>query len=142
MGESLILWICVATGGAFGALTRFGIGEIFRVATNLPGWVAIVVANLLGSFLIAVVYGAYFSDFDGMVGRGPESARELEVVQLTGLISTGFCGGLTTFSTYALDSLLLLQQGKFIQACVNVLFTLVFGLALVLVGATVMGASG
>ena len=48
------LYLAIAAGGALGALVRYGLGELARVWKALPGYGAIMVANLLGCLLIGV----------------------------------------------------------------------------------------
>ena len=49
-----VAYLCVFFGGALGALSRFGVQELFSHKTRLPGWVAIVVVNVLGCFIIGL----------------------------------------------------------------------------------------
>ncbi len=76
----------VLLGGAAGAICRAGLG---LVAGRLgqPGWRGTLLANLLGSVLFGVLTVT--------VGLDDAEARALWL--------TGFCGALTTFSSYSLD---------------------------------------
>ncbi len=78
-------------------------------------------ANLLGSFLIGVLF-AYFS------------YTTLFSVQMKSFLTTGFLGGLTTYSTFAMETFLLLSSGHLLMAVAN--------MALNTFGTVLMAASG
>jgi CrcB protein len=95
-----ILAICL--GASCGALLRWWLGEQLNglFPDIPPGTLA---ANLLGGYIVGVAI-AYFAAHPGI---SPEWRL---------LIITGFCGGLTTFSTYSAELVLLLQQGRVFAA--------------------------
>lgn len=95
--------IAVAVGGALGAVSRYSLGlaVVSIMGSRLP-WATLGV-NLLGSFLIGVVVVAI-----GDRAVVSELWRPLLVV--------GFLGAFTTFSSFSLDTLLLLQQGHYNSA--------------------------
>jgi CrcB protein len=82
----------VAVGGALGAVCRLGIGlALVRwLGPGLP-WGTLVV-NGLGSFVLGFLFQAAL--VDPRIGPGTRA-----------LVGTGFCGGLTTFSTFSLETL-------------------------------------
>lgn len=88
----------IALGAALGALLRWFLGMKLNslFPTIPPGTLA---ANLLGGYIIGVAI-AYFA-------LAPSIAPEWRL-----LIITGFCGGLTTFSTFSAEVVSLLQQGR------------------------------
>jgi fluoride exporter len=88
--------ICI--GASFGALLRYWLGTILNqyFPTIPPGTLA---SNLIGAYVIGFAV-AYFS-------TGISIAPEWRV-----FIITGFCGGLTTFSTFSAEIVTLLQQGR------------------------------
>ncbi|MFN3402111.1 MAG: fluoride efflux transporter CrcB [Ferrovibrio sp.] len=88
----------IALGAALGALLRWFLGMKLNslFPTIPPGTLA---ANLLGGYIIGVAI-AYFA-------LAPSLAPEWRL-----LIITGFCGGLTTFSTFSAEVVSLLQQGR------------------------------
>jgi len=92
-----LVW--VAAGGALGALTRFGIGEWVRMRTRWPGWVAVFAANLLGTALLAL---AHFT-----IGQ-----TDVVPPAVWALTALGYCGALTTYSAFGLDTLLLWYEGQ------------------------------
>ena len=113
--------IVVALGGALGAVSRYTIGVI---AVNR--WGALVPwgtfsANCVGCFIIGL--------FMMLV------LNRLEINPLWRmLIVTGFCGGLTTFSSFSYESLRLLQSGEHWLALGNVALNMVAGFTLTLLG--------
>jgi CrcB protein len=90
--------IAISLGSALGALLRWGLGNQFNslFPSVPPGTLA---ANLVGGYIIGVAI-AYFAS-------APDIAPEWRL-----LIITGFCGGLTTFSTFSAEVVTLLQQGR------------------------------
>jgi CrcB protein len=92
-----LLW--VAAGGAMGALTRFGIGEWVRVRTRWPGWVAVFAANLIGTSLLALVHFT--------IGQSDVVSPSVQA-----LVALGYCGALTTYSAFGLDTVLLWYEGQ------------------------------
>lgn len=112
--------ILVFIGGGLGSATRYG---ATLLATRLFGstfpWGTLGV-NLAGCFLIGVLFG--LSD------RGALSPKARLVLM------TGFLGGLTTFSTYALETAGFRRSDQLTGAVSNLLANNGAGLALVLVG--------
>ena len=94
--------LAIAVGAAFGALLRWVLGTKLNSAfpTIPPGT---LVANLIGAYVI----GLGIAVFAAMPALSPEWRL---------LIITGFCGGLTTFSTFSAEITLLLQQGRLVWA--------------------------
>ncbi|MCB1968438.1 fluoride efflux transporter CrcB [Accumulibacter sp.] len=90
--------LAISIGAALGAVLRWQLGIRLNslFPTVPPGTLA---ANLVGAYLIGLAI-AFFSSFSAL---SPEWRL---------LIITGFCGGLTTFSTFSAELALLLQQGR------------------------------
>jgi len=90
--------VAICLGASLGALFRWMLGtklnELFP--TIPPGTLA---ANLIGGYIIGLGV-AFFASFSAI-------APEWRL-----LLVTGFCGGLTTFSTFSLETATLLQQGR------------------------------
>ena len=104
-GLSLAAVVGVGVGAAVGAWLRWGLSLLLNAAhPHLP--LGTWIANLAGGLLIGMSL-AWFS-------RHPEidAAWRLTVV-------TGFLGALTTFSTFSIESFLLLQRGQYGWATVH-----------------------
>lgn len=113
-------WLAVALGGAIGASLRYGtsILALRLFGTGFPFGTLIV--NCVGSFLMGALY-AYGAN-----------AHVSPVVK--SLIGVGMLGALTTFSTFSNESLLLMQQGQWIKASLNILLNLGLCLLMVFLG--------
>jgi fluoride exporter len=113
--------MAIAAGGAVGALLRwFLAGSIQRLAGGAFPWGTFAV-NAIGSFLIGFL-------FVFMVERSATS----ELWRLG--VTVGLLGALTTFSTYSLESLRLLQSGAFAMALGNILGQVAICLSLTWLG--------
>lgn len=108
----------VALGGALGALTRFGLGEAVRAFTRWPGWVAVFYANVAGTTLLGLLHFTI-----GHTDAAPASAWAFGAI--------GYCGALTTYSAFGLDTVLLWYEGRRVLAVGQFAATLTSG-ALVL----------
>ena len=115
------LYLSIAVGGALGALARFGISTFFE--SNYPSTIpwGTMFANLVGSFLIGMVF-VFLQD------------RFQENESLRGLLVIGFLGAMTTFSSFSLESLLLFQRGQYAYAIGYVLFSVALCLLATMLG--------
>lgn len=90
--------LAIALGSSFGAVFRWVLGIQFNsFFPTIP--LGTLSANLIGGYIIGLAI-AFFSQAAGI-------APEWRL-----LIVTGFCGGLTTFSTFSAETLNLLQEGR------------------------------
>jgi CrcB protein len=96
-----IVALCV--GGSLGTLLRWWLGLTLNAhfPTIPPGTLA---ANLIGGYVVGIAV-AFFASYTSL-------APEWRL-----LVITGFCGGLTTFSTFSAETVTLLQQGRALWAC-------------------------
>ena len=90
--------VAICAGASLGALLRWWLGAQFNslLPAIPPGTLA---ANLIGCYVVGVAIAIFAS----MTAIAPEWRL---------LIITGFCGGLTTFSTFSAELVTLLQQGR------------------------------
>jgi CrcB protein len=100
----------VGLGGVCGAVVRWAIGEAIAGGSGWP-W-AIFVANLVGCLVLGALLARY------------ATSTAPAVVALT----TGFCGALTTFSSFAVDLAVFLRDGRLGLAVAYLLVSLLAGL--------------
>jgi len=94
--------LAVGLGGSIGALLRWWLGTVLNAhfPTIPPGTLA---SNLIGGYVVGVAV-AFFAAY-------PALAPEWRL-----LVITGFCGGLTTFSTFSAEIVTLIQQEQALWA--------------------------
>jgi CrcB protein len=107
-------YLAVAVGGALGSVLRYAIAKALP-ATTFP-WATFLV-NLTGAFVIGILAG-WATREGGLSDTGWL------------LLATGFCGGFTTFSTFALENILLLRGGDLAIALSYTAGSLILGLLL------------
>ena len=111
--------LCVGAGGFVGAVSRYGLGLI-PLASGLP--LVTLLINFTGSVVIGAVAEA--------ASLAPTALpREAELIQ-----KVGICGGFTTFSTLSLETLELIEGGKWAEAGGYALASVVLCVAGVLAG--------
>ena len=95
-------WLIVALGGALGSVGRYGVGLALERFITFP--LGTLVANFLGSLIIGICAGIF-----GLDQKRPAAL----------FLMVGFCGGFTTFSTFSLNTLNLLEQQAWLKAGSN-----------------------
>lgn len=108
--------LAVFIGGGVGSVARWLVSmKLNSFSPNIP--VGTLVVNLIGAFII----GLTLALFTRIIHIDP-------VWKL--LITTGFCGGLTTFSTFSVEVVYLLQDGKLAWAASTIALNLIGSLAM------------
>ena len=120
---SLLPWI--ALGGALGAMARFGLTALATEALGprLP-WGTLLV-NVVGSLLL------------GMLMAWGDRAPMGQGVRV--MLTTGVMGALTTFSTFSVETVRLVERGDWLWAGANVLGNVVLSLAAAAIGLAIVG---
>ncbi len=111
-----LVLLAVAVGGALGAVLRQLTSVTLAGRGHVP--LGVLVVNVVGSFIAGVALGVPLEP----------------TVQL--VIVSGLCGGLTTFSTFAVETVQLTLAGKHRAALSSVGYNLVVGIAAAIIGLT------
>jgi CrcB protein len=116
---SLAIFLSVGIGGFFGAIFRFVISSYLGKVLGSSFAYGTLGVNVLGSFII----GFLFLYFEQTVSPN-----------LKAMLVTGMLGALTTFSTFSLESVLMLGQGLYFKAFLNILLNVVLSITFTIIG--------
>ncbi len=111
----------VGIGGAIGSVMRYLLGVVSTHYFKGTFPIATFITNFLGCLIIGLLIG-YF-------GKNNEINPQLKL-----LLITGFCGGFTTFSTFAAENVQLLENGNYGLLYANVAGSVVLGIGGVILG--------
>ncbi|HDR7794348.1 TPA: fluoride efflux transporter CrcB [Bacillus luti] len=113
--------LLVATGGFFGAVTRFAISNWFKKRNKTSFPIATFLINITGAFLLGCI-----------IGNGMTTGWQL-------LLGTGFMGAFTTFSTFKLETIQLLNRKKLYISLLYVSMTYIIGILFAFLGIKIGG---
>lgn len=113
-------WLAFSLGAGLGAPLRFLVGAAVEHRDGGARPHGTLVVNAVGSLLLGVITGLTLGD---------HVSGEVDIV-----VGTGFCGALTTFSTFALENVRLLEAGHVDEALKNVALHASIAVALAAVG--------
>lgn len=113
--------IAVFLGGGLGAVTRYLAGMLVmrNLHFNIP--VSTFLVNIIGSFLIGFLYILFVDKQD--INPAVKFA-----------LTVGFCGGLTTFSTFSLEIFEMIKSAQFLQAFVYAVLSVIICVVSVWIG--------
>lgn len=112
-----MLWIAVGVGGALGSMARHGMNVLVHQRWSVPRFpIGTLIVNVSGCCIIGLLAGLVIS------GRLPMRLYWREFVFV------GLLGGFTTFSTFGLDTVVLVRSGDLTQAMTNILLQVLGGL--------------
>jgi fluoride exporter len=114
-------YVAVTVGGAVGSLVRYLLSTWIQTLTGIPFPWGTLTVNVAGSFVIGVAMVL-------SVDRGVLSP------EMRLLLTTGFCGGFTTFSTFSYETLGLLRSEQWGSAGTNIALNLALCLAATALG--------
>ena len=98
----------IFVGGGIGSVLRYIIGLPFKMGTvSLP--IGTLLANISAAIIIAITFA--------LANKSNISPRTLF------FLTTGLCGGLSTFSTFSFETVQLFQQQQFTWAVINICIT-------------------
>ena len=112
-------YIFVFLGGGLGAVCRYLATSLFAVRFGAAFPYGTLFVNVSGSFLMGLLIGVL-----------PLLPRDVLLPEnLRFLLAVGFLGGFTTFSSFSMETLTLLQGANALSALCNVLANVAFGVA-------------
>ena len=114
------LW--VGLGGALGAILRYSI-SLLPLKSSFP--FLTLITNVIGAFVIGIVVGLFEKHYLSS--------------NINLFLKTGVCGGFTTFSTFSLETLTLLENGMIFMAIVYVFISIAGCIVGVYLGKMIVG---
>ena len=115
----------VGIGGAIGSIARFLSSQYVQrlfISSGFP--YGTLVVNIAGCLIVGIVYGLS-ERFNWL---GPEWRI---------FLTTGFCGGFTTFSTFSYESVALIRDYEFFYAAMNIAVSVIIGFAATYLGISI-----
>ena len=107
-------------GGGLGSILRYAISKLFMADKSSFPW-STLIANFIGCFIIGIVLGWFINN-------------NKQYSDLYVFLSIGFCGGLTTFSTFSVEGLTYLKNGDLLIFLTYLLFSIIGGILLAALG--------
>lgn len=104
--QSSVIYLYIALGGASGACLRFFLSQLIFQWFGKGFPFGTLVVNVLGSFSLGFLYS--------LIEHG-----QMEAAMWRATVGIGFLGAFTTFSTFSVDTLYLLQQGLWVKGVLN-----------------------
>jgi len=108
--------LLVGTGGFLGSISRFLVSRFMQSSFTSAFPYGTFAVNIAGCFLIGLIFG--ISEKSSLLNSGWKL-----------FLAVGFCGGFTTFSTFANENLALLRDGEFYYFFIYTGLSVVLGIA-------------
>jgi len=109
----MLTLLAVALGGALGASLRFGVTQLVAQVFGFQSFWATLLVNVIGCFLMGKAFN-YFSN-------------QFEINEITKLfVTVGLLGALTTWSTFSMETVLMIQNDQLTQAIMYTVITTFF----------------
>jgi len=113
--------LMIGSGGFLGSISRYLISRYFQnIFLSAFPWGTFIV-NITGCLLIGILYGIF--------SRSGYLSPEWRL-----FLTVGFCGGFTTFSTFANENFLLMKEGDFYYFLFYTSLSIILGIAAVYIG--------
>lgn len=97
-------FLLVGAGGAIGAMSRYGLSVLVGRFWSASFPLATLLANIIGSCLMGILIGV-------LARTTPAMSNEIRL-----FVAVGVLGGFTTFSSFSLDTIFLIERGALAQA--------------------------
>ncbi|KIO43071.1 MULTISPECIES: fluoride efflux transporter CrcB [Sanguibacteroides] len=120
--------IIAGIGGFIGTCLRFLVGKLCHFVTTSPFPWGTFAVNIIGSFVIGIFFGL-------------AEKNHLISTNMNVFLITGFCGGFTTFSSFADDMFLLIQNRHWLYFSLYLGLSIILGIILVWLGRSLIKAA-
>jgi CrcB protein len=120
-----LLWY-VALGSAVGGAARFALSTFIQQRASSAFPVGTLIVNITGSLVLGFVLRYALGS--------PSVSTEVRA-----LLTTGFCGGYTTFSTFSYETIALIEDGDYRRAAVYIALSVAVSLAATFLGIAAAG---
>ena len=116
----MLIWY-IAVGSALGGVGRYVIGTALQQRVGIAFPVGTLIVNITGSLLLGFLLRYAL----GVTQISPE---------VRAFLTTGFCGGYTTFSTFTYDTAVMFESGQFRRAALYITLSIVVSLVAMFAG--------
>ncbi len=113
--------LLVGLGGAIGSMARYFISRVISTRYTLSFPLSTFIINIVGCFLIGLLFG--------YVQKNNSQQSDLWLI-----LATGFCGGFTTFSAFALENVTLLKGQLSVTTLLYIAASVIVGILLCRLG--------
>ena len=111
----------IGTGGFLGTVARFLVSKLSQQMFQTTFPLGTLIVNLAGCFILGIIYG--------LMERGELFSSDVRL-----FLTVGFCGGFTTFSTFAFENANMLRDGNFTQVALYTGISVIIGIAALIAG--------
>jgi len=106
--------LIVGSGGFIGTIARYLSNELMRKLTSSNFPFGTLLINILGCLIIGLIYG--------FIEKGKLLEPDLRL-----FLTTGICGGFTTFSAFSIETIIMLRNGEFIYVFAYLTLSILLG---------------
>ncbi len=114
--------LAIFLGGGIGAVLRYLVGLNFSKYFNISLPISTFFVNIIGSFIIGFLFFFFM-----------EKTDITPALKLA--LTVGFCGGLTTFSTFSLEIFEMFSNQQFVQGLIYIFLSIIVCLLMTMIGA-------
>jgi CrcB protein len=117
--------LLVGTGGFVGSISRYLVSQLMQKTFETTFPLGTLVVNIVGSFLIGIIYAL-------------SEQSEILSAEWRVFLAVGFCGGFTTFSSFAYENFAMANIQQFLFSALYIGLSLILGLLAVYLGVQLM----